>query len=106
MRVRGGQGPELVERRVEIALELERIEPLVESLEFRPFGGGHRRHLAQPLIRLLGAIEHAAHAGARALLAHELFDRLEEVDVQASQGAACPSSPLPKGGSAKRLSTA
>ena len=36
MWVRGSQGPELVERRFEIALELERIEPLVEGLKFRP----------------------------------------------------------------------
>ena len=86
MGVRGGEGPEAVKCRLELTLELEWIEPLVEGLEFVPCGGRQHARRAQPLRGRLGTIEHAAHTGARALLAHELFDRLEEVDVPASQG--------------------
>ena len=86
MGVWGGEGPESVERRLEIALEPERIEPLVEGREFVPLGERQHPRRAQPLIGRLGSIERAMQTGPRALLAHELFDRLEEVDVQASQG--------------------
>ena len=50
MGVWGGEGPESVECHLEIALKPERIEPLIEGLEFVPLGQRQHPRRAQPLI--------------------------------------------------------
>jgi hypothetical protein len=64
---------------------MQRVQALIHRLELLPTQGGEHARRPEPLIRGAGAIVHAMHARAAALLAHELLDRLEEVDVQARE---------------------
>src|SRR5437867_3279982 len=85
MRVGGSKGPEPLERGVELARQLEGIEPLVERFELVAFGRRQHAGGREPLIGGLGTIEHATQARPGALFAHELFDRLKDIDGQAGE---------------------
>src|SRR5262245_57623949 len=82
MRVRGRERPETMERRLEVASQLQRIEPLVERFELRVRGTRENTGGGEPLVGRLGLVKLAVHAGSRTRLTDELLDRLEEVHVQ------------------------
>ena len=84
-RIRRGQVPQTLERGVEIAPQLERVEALVQRLELGVGRGGQHAGGAQALVGGLGTIEDAVQARAVTMLAHELLHRLEEIDVQARE---------------------
>ena len=96
MRIRGGQGPEAVQGRVEIAPELQRVEALIERLEVAADAGREHAEGAEPLIGGLGPVIHTVHVRAVALFAHELLHGLEEIDVQT--GEAIDAGELSRGG--------
>ena len=85
VRIGRGQGPQALEGGVQLTLEPERIEALIERLEVRVCRGREHAGAAQALVGRLGTIVDPLHAGAVAVLGHELLDRLEEVDVQARE---------------------
>ncbi len=85
MRIRGGQGPQAVQCRFEIASELQRVEALIERLEVLAAAGREHAGGAEPVIRRLDPVVDAVHVGAVPLFGHELLHGLEEVDVQAGE---------------------
>src|SRR5713101_5188396 len=85
VRIRGGQGPEAVEGRFEIAPELQRVEALIEPLEVLADAGREHAGGAEPVIGRLGPVVDTVHVGAVPLFAHELLYGLEEVDVEAGE---------------------
>src|SRR5712692_9762961 len=85
VRIQGGQGPEAVECRFEIAPELQGVEALIERLEVLADAGREHARGAEPVIGGLRPVIDAVHVGAVAVLAHELLHGLEEIDVQAGE---------------------
>src|SRR5215470_2998321 len=83
--IRCGEGPESIERGVEITPELHWIQPLVEGSEFSALGGGQHAEGTQALIRSLGDVVVAARSRAGARLGDELLHGLEEVHVKAGE---------------------
>src|SRR2546425_12221612 len=84
-RVRGGEGPQAVERSFELAPQLEGVETLIERLELLAFRRGEHARGAETLIGRLRTVVDAMDPGALAGFRHELFDRLKEVHVQAGE---------------------
>lgn len=68
VRIRGGQGPQAVQCRFEIAPELQRLEALIEDLEVRADAGREHAGGAESMIGRLGPVVDAMHVGAVALL--------------------------------------
>src|SRR5713101_7460664 len=85
VRIQGGQGPEAVECRFEIAPELQGVEALIERLEVLADAGREHARGAEPVIGRLRPVIDTVHAGAVAVLAHELLHGLEEIDVKAGE---------------------
>ena len=74
--LRGGQGPQVVQGRVEIAPELPRVEALealIERLEVLADAGREHAGGAEPMIRRLRPVVDAVHARAVPVFAHELL---------------------------------
>jgi hypothetical protein len=76
----------VVERCLELTAELQRVEGLIERVELGVLGGRQDPGRAHTLIGRLGTIKDAVQARAGAVLGHELFNGLEEVDVKAGHG--------------------
>src|SRR5712692_1195211 len=85
VRIRGGQGPQAVQGRFEIAPKLQGVEALIERLEVLADAGREHAGGAEPVIGRLSPVVDAVHVGAVALFAHELLHGLEEIDVQAGE---------------------
>ena len=71
--LRGGQGPQVVQGRVEIAPELPRVEALIERFEVLADAGREHAGGAEPMIRRLRPVVDAVHARAVPVFAHELL---------------------------------
>src|SRR5215470_4428141 len=80
VRIRGREGPQPFEGRIEITPPRQRIERVVEPLEFGPFRRRQHAGGAEPLVRGLRAIVDAVRARAVARLRHELLHGLKKIE--------------------------
>jgi hypothetical protein len=80
--IRGRERPETIEGGLEVAPQLQRIETLVEGVEVGVCGARENPGRREPLVRRLGVVKAAVHAGPVTSLTHERLDGLEEVHVQ------------------------